>query len=244
MVMVSLLTLPQQSGMNNNLMINNNMNFQNENTSQQAEHTELLKNTLKQRLDLLSEVVNRCVSTVDDAESEDLHNNFCYVINNLFLREYGNKKDFIKYLVTNFYDQLTQVFLKSKVENLGNKLGQVVYSITDTILNKAEKLELEVSNDVVDAMINNSGNMVRFIQKQSSHKNMGLSRRTYSSTQELNTISRKTYKVFEILNLKLSQKSIEKPLVDETVLCESGIAENLFRFFNEHPLNNLSLIHI
>lgn len=239
MVMVSLLTLPQQSGMNNNLMINNTMNFQNENSGQQAEHKELLKNTLDMRLELLNEVVNRCIATVNNNEVEDLHNNFCYVINNLFLREYGNKTDFIQYIIENFYDQLMVAFLESKVENLGNKLGQVIHSITDTILNKSDKLEIKINADLIKCIKKTSAEMVQFIQQQSSIKKMGLRQRTYSSTQELNTISPKTYKIFEILNLMLNQKSYEETLVEEAVLEKSGIAENLFRFFKEHPLNNI-----
>lgn len=239
MVMVSLLTLPQQTGLNNNLMINNTMNFQNENSTQQAEHKELLKDTLDLRLELLNEVVNRCITTVDKQDAEDLHNNFCYVINNLFLREYGNKKEFIHHIIENYYSQLMVAFLESKAENLGNKLGQVVHSITDTVLNKADKLEIKVGAELVESISKNSGEMVRFIQKQSSTKRMGLSQRTYSSTQELNTISPKTYKIFEILNLILNQKSVEEPLIEEAVLEGSGIAENLFRFFSEHPLNNI-----
>jgi hypothetical protein len=239
MVMVSLLTLPQQSGMNNNMMINNTMNFQNDNTAQQAEHAELLKNTLEKRLDLLNEIVNRCIATVETKDMEDLHNNFCYVINNLFLREFGNKKDFIKHIIDKFYDELLTVFLNSKADNLGNKLGQVVYSITDTILNKADKIELEVGESIINVMKKHSTDMVNFIQQQSSNKRMGLWQRTYSSTQELNIISPKTYKIFEILNLILNQKSVSANLMNEKDLEASGIEVNLYRFFKEHPLNNI-----
>lgn len=239
MVMVSLLTLPQQSGMNNNMMINNTMNFQNDNTAQQTEHEELLKSTLNKRIDLLNEIVNRCMATVESKDMEDLHNNFCYVINNLFLREFGNKKDFIKHIIEKFYDELLSTFLESKAENLGNKLGQVVYSITDTILNKADKIELEVNEDIINIMKKYSTDMVKFIQQQSSNKRMGLWQRTYSSTQELNIISPKTYKIFEILNLILNQKTVTAPLMDESALDSSEIEVNLYRFFKEHPLNNI-----
>lgn len=239
MIMVTLLTLPQQSGMNNNLMMSNAMNFQNENTTQQAEHTELLKKTLQKRTELLNEVVNRCVVTVDNKDLEDLHNNFCYVINNLFLREFGNKKEFIKYIIDNFYEELLKTFLESKTENLGNKLGQVVLSITDTIFNKAEKLEVEINEAVFEVLTKYGWEMIRFVQKQSSIKQMGLWQRTYSSTQELNVISPKTYKVFEILNLILNQKSRSEPLLSDSQFENSKIELNLYRFFKEHPLNNI-----
>ena len=52
MVLVTLLTLPQQSGINNNPMMNNAMNFQTENATKQAEHGELLKATLKKRMEI------------------------------------------------------------------------------------------------------------------------------------------------------------------------------------------------
>ena len=239
MVMVSLLTLPQQSGMNNNMMINNTMNFQNDNTAQQAEHTELLKKTLDKRLDLLNEIVTRCIATVEAKDMEDLHNNFCYVINNLFLREFGDKKEFIKYIIDDFYEELLKTFLESKADNLGNKLGQVVYSITETILVKSEKLELEINENIEKILTKYSIEMVKFIQEQSSIKTMGLSQRTYSSTQELNTISPKTYKVFAILNLILNQKLLKTTLMNESELDTSGIEKNLYRFYKEHPLNNI-----
>lgn len=239
MVMVTLLTLPQQSGMNNNMMMNNAMNFQTENNTQQAEHTELLTETLPKRLELLNELVTRCIVTVENKELEDLHNNFCYVINNLFLREFGNKKDFISYIVEKFYEELLVAFLKSKADNIGNKLGQVVHSITDTILNKSKKMELNVDEKIFDSLSGHGMKMIDFIREQSSIKTMGLWQRTYSSTQELNIISPKTYKVFEILNLILNQKIRPESLFSDEDLAKSEIDKDLYRFYTEHPLNNI-----
>ena len=239
MIMVTLLTLPQQSGMNNNMMMNNAMNFQNENNTQQAEHTELLTKTLDKRLELLNELVTRCIVTVENSELEDLHNNFCYVINNLFLREFGNKKKFISYIIDNFYEELLTAFLNSKADNIGNKLGQVVHSITDTILNKAEKMDLKFEDKVFNSLSKHSVDMIEFIREQSSIKSMGLWQRTYSSTQELNIISPKTYKVFEILNLILKQESRSESFLTDESLSKSDIDKNLYRFYIEHPLNNI-----
>jgi hypothetical protein len=239
MVLVTMLTLPQQSGMNNNMIMNNAMNFQNENATKQVEHSELLKSTLPKRLELLNELVNRCIATADKKDLEDLHNNFCYVINNLFLREFENKKDFIDYIIKNFYEELLETFLKSKTDNLGNKLGQVVYSITDTILNKADKLELKIEEDVYTTLSKYGVEMVKFVQAQSMIRVRNVDQRTYSSTQELRVISFKTYKIFEILNLILNQKSRAEPLLTDAELENSDIEKNLFRFYKENPLNNI-----
>lgn len=239
MVLVTMLTLPQQSGMNNNMIMNNAMNFQNENATKQAEHSELLKSTLPKRLELLNELVNRCIATADKKDLEDLHNNFCYVINNLFLREFENKKDFIDYIIKNFYEELLETFLKSKTDNLGNKLGQVVYSITDTILNKAEKLELEIEESVYTVLSKYGVEMVKFVEAQSTIRCRNVAQRTYSSTQELRVISYKTYKIFEILNLILNQKSRTEPLISDAQLESSEIEKNLFRFYKVNPLNNI-----
>ena len=130
MILVTLMTLPQQSNMNTNLMLNNPANFQNDNSTQQNEHQDLLKATLEPRLELLEEVLTRCISTIDNKDMDDLQNNFCYVINNIFLREFANKKDFISFIIEQYYDQLMTTFLKAKEDHLGNKVGVVVLSIT------------------------------------------------------------------------------------------------------------------
>jgi len=81
--------------------------------------------------------------------------------------------------------------------------------------------------------------MVHFIRDQSLVKSKKSAHRTYSSTQELAVISYKTYKIFEILNLVLNQKSHKEPLLSDAQLEESEIEKNLFRFFKENPLNNI-----
>ena len=132
MILVTLLTLPEQNSANN-AAVNNQSNFSNENNTKQNENLDLLSGTLELRLELLSEIVTRCITTIENKEYGDLHNNFCYVINNLFLREFQDKKIFIENIVDNFYDELLKTFLDSKIDNLENKLGVVVLSLTGTI---------------------------------------------------------------------------------------------------------------
>lgn len=132
MVLITLLTLPQHNTNTNNMMNPaNGMNFQIDNSNSTANQTtnEVFKNTLTQRKELLNEVIMRCISTIDKIELLDLQNNFCYVLNNLFTREYTNKNDFIKYIVEEFFNKLMEAFMQSKEDNLGNKLGVVILSI-------------------------------------------------------------------------------------------------------------------
>lgn len=134
MILVTLLTLPQQTNMNNNMMATNTMNFAKENITQNNDHLELMAATKKQRINLLSEIVSKCIDTMEEHDLEDLHNNFCYVINNLFLREFADKKEFVNHILVEFYDTMLQTFLDAKVDNIGNKLGVVLLSLTGMCL--------------------------------------------------------------------------------------------------------------
>lgn len=136
MILITLLTLPQNNNNNTNNMMNtpNAINFQMEpqnNTLNQGQN-EVFNNTLQDRKALLNDVMVSCISTVDKIELLDLQNNLCYLLNNLFTREYTNKTDFIKYIVDGFFEKFMEAFMHSKEDNLGNKLGVVVLSIFGT----------------------------------------------------------------------------------------------------------------
>lgn len=138
MILTTLLTLPKHSNTGNNIMNQpNSMNFNNDNNQANANNqtqNEVDKNTLEQRLELLNEVIMRCMSTVDKPELLDLQNNFCYILNSLFMREYLSRKDFINHIIDKYFEKLVECFMNSQEKNVGNKLGAVVLSLFGTIL--------------------------------------------------------------------------------------------------------------
>ena len=131
MIMTTLLTLPKHNNANNTIMNQPNaLNFQNDNNQNNGQDKdEVYGLTIKERKELLDEVVVRCMSTVDKPELQDLQNNFCYILNSLFLREYNDKKEFIVQIIDEYLEKLLNTFINSQENNLGNKLGAVVLSL-------------------------------------------------------------------------------------------------------------------
>ena len=163
MLVITLITLPQQ---NTAQMPNNGLNIQNDNNSQMKEYLETCEQTHEKRVQIFGQVVSRCAQTAGDSQMDDLHTNLCYVINNMFLREFNNKKTWIVLIFETYLDQLMESYLMNEEGNIGNKLGIVIYSIVDTMLNKTAKMQIEVSEEVWAVLKKYVKRMIQFLAEQ------------------------------------------------------------------------------
>ena len=151
LLMITLITLPQQNPVN---------------TSQMKKYLESCEQTREQRAEIFGEVAKRCVQTTDDSEMEDTHTNLCYVINSMFLREFNNQKTWVVLIFEEYLDQLIESYLKNEEGNIGNKLGIVIYSIVDTMLNKTANMEIQVSIKVWGVVRKFVRQMIQFLVLQ------------------------------------------------------------------------------
>ena len=166
MLIITLITLPQQNTSNTAQMPNNGLNIQSDNTIQMKEYLETCEQTHEERVEIFTKVVSRCAQTAGDSEMDDLHTNLCYVINNMFLREFNDKKTWVVLIFEKYLDQLMESYLMNEEGNIGNKLGIVIYSIVDTMLNKTAKMEIEVSEEVWAVLRKYVKRMIQFLVVQ------------------------------------------------------------------------------
>ena len=166
MLVITLITLPQQNPVTTAQMPGNGLNIQSDNTSQTKKYLETSEQTHEKRTEIFGEVVSRCAQTACDDNMEDLHNNLCYVINNMFLREFNDKKTWVVLIFEKYLDELMESYLKNEEGNIGNKLGMVIYSVVDTMLNKTAKMEIEVSPEVWAVLKKYVKRMIQFLVVQ------------------------------------------------------------------------------
>ena len=106
------------------------------------------------------------MQTTDDADKEDLHANLCYVINSMLLREFNGQKTWIVLIFEEYLEQLIESYLWNEEGSIGNKLGIVVYSIVDTMLNKTDEMEIQVSSQVWGVVRKFVRRMIQFLVLQ------------------------------------------------------------------------------
>ena len=122
--------------------------------------------TLGKRTEIFGQVVKRCVQTTDDADKEDLHANLCYVINSMLLREFNGQKTWVVLIFEEYLEQLIESYLGNEEGSIGNKLGIVVYSIVDTMLNKTDEMDIQVSSQVWGVVRKFVRRMIQFLVLQ------------------------------------------------------------------------------
>lgn len=199
---------------------------------------EVLKETFEKRLEIFDEIIQMCIGTQLEAESNDLHANLANVIMIVLNKDFTERINFMKVTLDRLSVVLDQ-FAATFDSFSNNKLGNIFLVLLEVLFKDGGKetsladIKIPCFNHYIELYFKLLRDNYGFsFGKPSS------SRLTPSFSCEIQRLNPKVYKVLEALIVTLKAR-INDPSFDMKIVFDSGFEGYIFKFFERFPFNNI-----
>ena len=199
---------------------------------------DIVRDTLKDRLELFEEIVKESINSSDKESEIDTNANLSNIVMFILTKEFSERLNFLQKFIEHL-DMVVLKFTSTFFTSVNNKLGNIFLVFLEIFFKENDKDIIDL-NFPLYKIENYSTLYFEILQKKQTHVSplTYRSERTLSFSTEILPVNIKLYKVLEAL-LMIIKHYANFLDFDQAIFLQSKLENDIFSLMTDHPFNNI-----